>query len=212
MWRDLLPKIQHRFMSKSPVASLTHRHAPLDFNAGEQFRWRGNGIDRTASAAFVRTVSVVDKAGFFSSWVLAAAVFWEHLMPRGRKRAFSASLAGVVNNLQSALRNLVSDRDTINGRIAALEGALRAMNAAPAASSGGRRGGAGGKTFRKGSLKEYIHRVLSSGGTMAVKDITGGVMKLGFKTKNKTLAKSVGIALTQMQMVQKMGRGAFKLR
>lgn len=46
---------------------------------------------------------------------------------------------------------------------------------------------------------------------MAVKDVTEGVMKSGFKTKNKTLAKSVGIALTQMPMISKLGRGMFEL-
>jgi len=45
---------------------------------------------------------------------------------------------------------------------------------------------------------------------MAVKDITKGVVRSGYKTKNKTLAKSVGIALTEMPTVEKVGRGQFR--
>lgn len=130
-------------------------------------------------------------------------------MPRGRPKSGSAALAGVVQNLQSAHRSLLADRVTLDARIKALESALVAMNAAPSA-AGVRRGG-GTAGFRKGSLKEYIHRVMSGGGPMAVKDVTDGVTKAGFKTKNKTLAKSVGIALTQMPMVSKLGRGMFQM-
>lgn len=130
-------------------------------------------------------------------------------MPRGRPRSGSAALAGVVQNLQAAHRTLLTDRAALDSRIKALEGALFAMNASPARGTGRRGGGSAG--FRKGSLKEYIHRVMSGGGPMAVKDVTEGVMKSGFKTKNKTLAKSVGIALTQMPMISKLGRGMFEL-
>ena len=132
-------------------------------------------------------------------------------MPRGRPRTGSGALVGVVANLQSAHRALVAERTALDTRIGALESALRAMSAAPASGSRGRRGG-GGRAFRRGSLKEYIHRVLSSAqGTMAVRDVTTGVKRSGFKTKNKTLSKSVGIALTQMPMVSKVGRGLFKM-
>lgn len=131
-------------------------------------------------------------------------------MPRGRAAGGSAALTGVVRSLQSAHQSLVSERSSLDNRIRAIESALSAMSARPGRGFGGRRGG-GGRGFRKGSLKEYIHRVLASGGTMAVKDITNGVVKAGFKSKNKTLAKSVGIALTQMPMVAKVGRGAFKI-
>jgi hypothetical protein len=47
---------------------------------------------------------------------------------------------------------------------------------------------------------------------MAVKDITEGVRRGGYETRNKTLAKSVGIALTQMPEVDKVGRGLFRLK
>lgn len=136
-------------------------------------------------------------------------------MPRGRPRASSGALVGVVASLQSAHRALISERAAIDSRISVIESALHAMRGTPAtagASAGrGRRAG-GGRSFRRGSLKEYIHRVLSNAsGPMAVRDVTAGVMRSGFKTKNKTLSKSVGIALTQMPMVSKVGRGLFKI-
>lgn len=136
-------------------------------------------------------------------------------MPRGRPRAVSGALSGVVANLQSAHRALVAQRAVLDNRIGALENALRAMSATPAGGTGrgrGRRGPGAGRGFRRGSLKEYIHRVLSSAsGPMAVRDVTDGVKRAGFKTKNKTLSKSVGIALTQMPMVTKVGRGTFRM-
>jgi hypothetical protein len=137
----------------------------------------------------------------------------ESIMPRGRRRSGAVALAGVVTSLQAAHRTLVAERESLNTRIGALEGALRAMSAAPVARRGrGPRVSAGGRAFRRGSLKEYIQRVLSSSsGAMAVKDVTAGVMKAGFKSKNKTLAKSVGIALTQMPKVSKVGRGLFRM-
>ena len=64
---------------------------------------------------------------------------------------------------------------------------------------------------RAGSLKDQIAKILSVGkGAMAVRDITARVLKSGYKTRNKTLAKSVGIALTQMPDVVKIGRGVFR--
>ena len=65
---------------------------------------------------------------------------------------------------------------------------------------------------RPGSLKSVITTVLTGKGIMAVKDITAGVLKAGYKTRNKTLAKSVGIALAEMKNVAKIGRGRFRLK
>lgn len=65
--------------------------------------------------------------------------------------------------------------------------------------------------MREGSLKSYIDRVLrASARPMRVVQITGAVLKAGYTTKNKTLAKSVGLALRDMAGVKKVGRGAFR--
>jgi hypothetical protein len=76
----------------------------------------------------------------------------------------------------------------------------------------GRRPRAGRRGARQGSLKDFIGRVLSGHGVMSVKEITAGVRKAGYKTRNKTLSKSVGIALAQMPGVEKVDRGQFRLK
>jgi hypothetical protein len=66
---------------------------------------------------------------------------------------------------------------------------------------------------RPGSLKDFIVRVLSAAsGPMSVKDIAAGVLEAGYKSKNRTLAKSVGIALAQMPEVARVRRGVFRLK
>lgn len=118
-----------------------------------------------------------------------------------------------VRSLETYYQDLLAQRNALDSQLGAVEGALREMNATVAKATLGRPAGrrsAGGGRFRSGSLKEYIHGVLSSGGTMSVKDITDGVLRAGYPTKNKTLAKSVGIALTEMPGVTKVGRGQFR--
>ena len=137
------------------------------------------------------------------------------------KRATAAGMFDIVSNLTSARAELVAQRATLEGQIAALDRALAAMGSGATAHVGvvrkaaGRKAGVGrGRHGRRaGSLKEYIIKVLKGGGgAMAVKDITGGVRRAGYPTKNKTLAKSVGIALTQMPDVRKVGRGKFRAK
>ena len=75
----------------------------------------------------------------------------------------------------------------------------------------GRKTGSG-RGPRPGSLKAYVLDVLRGRGVTAVKDITAAVLAHGYKTKNKTLAKSVGISLAQMPEAQKVGRGMFRMK
>jgi hypothetical protein len=131
----------------------------------------------------------------------------------GAGAALGGGVGSAVSSLQALYAELLAQRAGLDGQLAAVAGALRAIGttvAAPRAAalrvSGGGRGG-----WRTGSLKAHIAQVLRGGGVLAVKDITSGVMKSGYKTKNKTLAKSVGIALTEMRGVVKVGRGQFKL-
>lgn len=139
---------------------------------------------------------------------------------RGRpRRNAGPDFSGVLGNLQAAERALTVQRSDIDSKIAAIQQAIRAMGGAaavgsPAAVRVAAAGpGRGRRGPRAGSLKEYILKVLTAaGGAMAVKDITAGVLKAGFKTRNKTLAKSVGIALTQTPGVVKVGRGRFRAR
>lgn len=66
---------------------------------------------------------------------------------------------------------------------------------------------------RGGSLKDYVTRVLTAAGKpMEVKTIADQVVKNGFKSKNKTLAKSVGIILAGMKNAARVRRGVFQIR
>lgn len=138
-------------------------------------------------------------------------------MPRGqgpvrivkrRGRPPGSGAGGAQGRMLSAAQSyrtqLVAELAAIDGRLAALDSAL-----------GGRSGMSDrtltGRDVRAGSLKDYIKKVLSGHGPMAVKGITEAVVSQGYKSKNKTLAKSVGIALTGMVGVQKVGRGWFQL-
>ena len=130
----------------------------------------------------------------------------------GRPRGSGAALAAIAG-LNAYRNQLTIQRNDVDQRIAAIDSALAAMGSAVRPAGPGPGPGRGRHGPRKGSLKEYIAKVVSArGGVMAVKDITAGVLKIGYKTRNKTLAKSVGIALTEMGNIRKVGRGQFALR
>lgn len=136
---------------------------------------------------------------------------------RGTPRPAALRMTGgtVAGNLAAARQGLLNERSQIDRQIAILDQALSMLSGVrvqrgPAPAASRKRGGGG--AFRSGSLKDHIHQVLARAGSpMAVKDITERVTASGFTTRNKTLAKSVGIALTQMPGVVKVGRGMFKI-
>ncbi|RJP41684.1 MAG: hypothetical protein C4547_01255, partial [Phycisphaerales bacterium] len=73
----------------------------------------------------------------------------------------------------------------------------------------GRPPGSKSKGYRAGSLKDHIDRILrSAGGPVAIRDITRGVTKSGYKTKSKTLGNQVSAAIADMK-VRKVGRGMY---
>ncbi len=133
-----------------------------------------------------------------------------------RATAAPSDASEAIRSLQSYRNGLLAQRAQIDRQLAAVDAAISTMGgalgpapvapAAPAARRGpGRRGP------REGSLKSYIIKVLTGRGVMSVKDITQGVLDAGYPTKNQTLAKSVGIALTSTPGVEKVGRGKFRL-
>lgn len=148
-------------------------------------------------------------------------------MPRGRRSgstpagqlASGNATSGVVASLRAARDELLARQQSIAGQLRAIDQALAAFGVtagravvppAVAVAGRGRRRGPSPGTIRPGSLKDHIRRVLAGGGVMAVKDIAAAVLRSGFKTKNKTLAKSVGIALAKMPGVVRVGRGKFR--
>jgi uncharacterized C2H2 Zn-finger protein len=121
--------------------------------------------------------------------------------------------APLLRQMQVYRDNLVAEHTRVASRIDALDRALAALGAATRPPAGRPARGPRGVGVRRGSLKYYVDRVLrSSGSAMAVKDVTTAVRKAGYKSKNKTLAKSVGIAMTQMPNVAKVSRGVFRLK
>lgn len=134
--------------------------------------------------------------------------------PAVRRSATAAdSVRGAMSGLAACQKRLLAERAALDAKLSAVEQALRALGAGATPTAGVRRRGAatGEGGFRAGSLKEYIAKVLTGRGVMSVKDITQEVLNAGYQTRNRTLAKSVGIALTQMKGVRKVGRGRFKL-
>ena len=120
--------------------------------------------------------------------------------------------AAVVSELGSYRSDLLAQRDVIEAQIVAVDNALSAMGTAPVPATRGPGRRPGRQPGRAGSLKSFIGQVMSGSGIMAVKDITDAVVKAGYKSRNQTLAKSVGIALTEMPNVTKVARGQFRLR
>ncbi len=121
-----------------------------------------------------------------------------------------------MDSLRSALTTMKLERNRLDSNIAQLERMLHgaaapapSRNAAVVTVSPASAGAGAGAGFRSGSLKDFIAQVMGGAGDMAVKDIADAVVNAGYRSKNKTLAKSVGIALTEMPGVEKVGRGRF---
>ncbi len=144
-------------------------------------------------------------------------------MPRGRKPSGSGDAKRIASDIKAIHRTLVEQRNQMDGRIQAMEQAIAALTgetpsaapraaAAAPAQTGARRGrppGSRSQGYRDGSLKAYIDKVLrTSGAPVAIKDITRGVTKAGYRTKSKTLGNQVSAAIADMK-VRKVGRGMY---
>lgn len=144
-------------------------------------------------------------------------------MPRGVKGSGSIAKAApggssVLSTLRQARAQLVNEQTGLQKKLAALDATIAAFGGngvsygampGPAARMG-RKGGRG--AYRRGSLKECIDGVMAGGEPMEVKEVHAAVLKAGFRSKNKTLAKSIGIALSQMPTVVKVSRGVFRAK
>jgi len=139
-------------------------------------------------------------------------------MPRKHgKSTSSAQLPALVANLRSAHSGLILQRTTVDSQITAIENALRALQVSPGggrisrAARGAGKGG-GRRGIRPGSLTDRVQKILASNPEpMRVMEITAAVRRGGFKTKNKTLDKSVGITLRNLPGIVRAGRGLYSL-
>jgi len=141
-----------------------------------------------------------------------------HAGTRGRPLAAAGGCAGLLDDVRSARDQLASRQTQLAAQVAALDELLESLGGS-AAKPAHRRSPTVQRTRRSsygardGSLKSYIDRVLRQARKpMRVVEITSAVRKAGFKTTNKTLAKTIGNTLPQMPTVKKVERGVFKAK
>lgn len=66
---------------------------------------------------------------------------------------------------------------------------------------------------RGDSLKTHIASVLREAGRpMEIKEITDAVLKNGFQTKNKSLAKTVSLTMKDIDEAKRVGRGTYEYK
>lgn len=156
--------------------------------------------------------------------------------PRGSGRtvvrstaSFSDGAARVLGEMQAYHDNLLAQRVGIDGEIGAIADAMRSLGGrsmtttksvvrAPGKRGPGRPAGSTnakkskGGSFRTGTLKDYIVRVLSQHTKpMSPNDIGVRILKGGFKTKAKDLTKAVSNTLPQLKQVKRIGFGKYSL-
>jgi hypothetical protein len=131
---------------------------------------------------------------------------------RAQRRVAAGGIGEMIGNLRAYHSSLKAERHQLDERVAAIDTALAALGQPLRSTTGTSRRGGRGSGAHPGSLKDFLGRVLNPSRAMAVKDITAAVRKAGYKSKNKTLDKSVGVALADMKKVVRVGRGQYRLR
>ncbi len=136
----------------------------------------------------------------------------------GRPRVVTVGPLDLLASVRSWRNELAGRQAHLADQITAVDALLNSLGETAAPRAGrrpapGPRRGRGRPAAREGSLKSFIARVLQQAGRpMRVVEITDAVLKAGFKTRNRTLAKTVGNALPQMTTVAKVDRGLFKAK
>ena len=118
----------------------------------------------------------------------------------------------VLDRLRACRDELAAQRAALDAQVAALDQAIAALGGS-VASVKVHRGGRRRPAVRKGTLPAYISQVLHAHhGPMAVKEVAVAVLKAGYKSRDKTLPKTVGKYLAAMPGVQKVGRGVYRAK
>jgi len=124
-----------------------------------------------------------------------------------------AGLAGAVGQLRAYQDELAAQRTQLDAQLAAVESALSALGATASVATRRVTTHGRGAGARQGSLKDHIARVLGArSGPMAVKDVAAAVLKAGYKSRDKTLAHTVGKLLAAMPNTVRVERGQYRLR
>lgn len=134
----------------------------------------------------------------------------------------------LISEMRAYHSDLSAQRMSLDVQIEAVANAMQTLGGAPAAISSGksksgvklgrpkgtgaRRGRPPGQPPRKGSLKDYIVRVLGQvSKPLSPNDIGIRVVKAGFKTKAKDLTKAVSNTLPTMKKIKRLGFGQYQL-
>jgi len=131
-------------------------------------------------------------------------------------RVQTGGAARLLSDIRAARDELVAQQARLATQLGALDRLLATLDgAAPKPAAGralkGRRIRGGHNGAREESLKSYIERVLrATRRPMRRAEVTAAVLRAGYKSRNKTLAKSVGVALRTIPGVKKIGRGVFR--
>lgn len=121
-------------------------------------------------------------------------------------------LSAVVAELREGHRRLTMQREAIDAQLAAIDAARAAFETGGGALTG-TAASPSAAAYNPGSLKQHIEQVLSRAGRpLRLMEITEAVRRSGFKTRNKTLDKSIGISLGEMRTVKRIGRGVYRVR
>lgn len=134
---------------------------------------------------------------------------------RGAQPLAGAS-ARLLSNMRVYRGKLLAQRASLDGQIDAVARAMQALGAGGPKTRKRRvykkRGRPAASGARAGSLKDYIVRVLhQTTRPMSPRDIGTGVIKAGFKTKARDIAKAVSNTLPQLKGIKKMGFGMYQL-
>lgn len=137
--------------------------------------------------------------------------------------SFGGEGAGrIAGEIHAYVSELSAQRDAIDAQIEAMSGILSMVGSTPSVvrSAGvARRGrpakagrvGGGGRRPEGGSLRDFVLKVLrQSSSAMGVKDISGAVIRSGYKTASKDLSKAISNLLPQVKEVKKVDRGMYK--
>ncbi len=118
----------------------------------------------------------------------------------------------VLARLRACRDELAAQHAALDAQVAALDQAIAALGGS-VASVRVHRGGRRHPAFRAGTLPAYITQVLHAHrGPIAVKDVAAAVLKAGYKSRDKTLPKTVGKYMAAMPGVQKVGRGVYRAK
>jgi hypothetical protein len=118
----------------------------------------------------------------------------------------------LLRQLQASRTDIAAEAAAATARLAAIDEVLALFGGSARASVAPRKQRIRGAA-RPGTLREYIGQVLGTRrGPVPVREITAGVLRAGFKSRDKELTKSVGKCLLRMPGVVKVARGTFQLK